>query len=38
MVDKNEHEGLYSAKVPEQFTGLFLKAQEYVNQFFGKEF
>jgi predicted hydrocarbon binding protein len=28
---------LFSAKVPDQFQGLFLKAQDYVKQFFDKE-
>ena len=37
MVENDEREGLYSAKVPEQFSGLFLKAQQYVKEFFGKE-
>jgi hypothetical protein len=37
MTDQKDKTNLYSAKVPEQFKGLFLKAQDYVDRFFGKE-
>jgi son of sevenless-like protein len=37
MSDKKSGGSLFATKVPEQFVEPFLKAQDYVSQFFGKE-